>query len=241
MPEIEFVDPHSEPGPDEELVTGPRHAVGARPWTRRPVRIGAVAVVLAVAAAVTVGVLHHRGSGTPVAGSTSGVVLAPPGIAPSSSVDADAPPGAHPDTHRGSPSAVLSEVLALPPCPDVDACELQLDPPAPVVAAVRTWLVGATDVLGTSQLVTGRPPTLRTRNVTARDGRLSIRIRIAPAADAQRPSAMSSSSGSETTVTVIAVTGGLAVAVVISGPAAQVPGLPTARSLAADRRLVAVG
>ncbi|WP_375501912.1 hypothetical protein [uncultured Jatrophihabitans sp.] len=178
-----------------------------------------------------------------VAGSTLIAVLQHSDGHPSSAPASSAPPTPSADNVIARPSAAprrTRELSIAVDCPVVDACRVSFNLPSAVTAALRARLHGADQVFGGSVLVRGAHPTLRSRQITARVGGLSVRIRIEPAADDERPSAAVTNGGDATIVSVTGVSNGLAVHVVVSGPSSAIPGLSTVDALARDPRLLAV-
>jgi hypothetical protein len=257
VPEIEFVDPDPDQGADEELTAGP-----TRQWSprvKRAVRVGAGAVLAVVVGSVLVAVLQHGGGGKAAGGSSvlpASPVLAPE--APPSAFRVDhlggAPEGARPGTLAGQtpqpsfdPTSSTLEPSTSPglsiniDCPVVDACQIDLVLPPAVLDALRARLGTVTHLTGASVLVTGRTPALRDRQISARAGRLNVRVAVAPATAGARPRSSSSTVGAGITVSATAIERGFAVTVTVSGPDTQAPGQPTVEALAADRRLLTVG
>ncbi|WP_375486770.1 hypothetical protein [uncultured Jatrophihabitans sp.] len=219
MPEIEFVDPDPEAGGDEELTTGPR-----RTWSPRATRAVRVGGVVVVAAAVVAAVLVGRsddGDGPKSAQSTGGST-APPATVPAPTV---APPS----------------IVVVAACPVVDACRTEAGVPAGVEAALRERLSGVTDVSGTSTVVKGRTPTLRSRSVEAHAGRITVHIDIDPSSSGDRTHVTSATVGPGSTTSAVVVAHGLTVDVTASGPDWRAPGSNVLHAIAADRRLLTVG
>ena len=255
MPEIEFVDPDHDPGDDEELVAGrPRREWSTR--TKRIVRIGAAAVVAVVAGSVLVAVLQHDSGSTPSAATPTlggANVLAPEAPSGAFRVDhigADAPEGARPGTLAGrtptpqpadSGTTGTTLPIDLSACPDLNACTTNILVPSAVKTALKRAFPGVADVQGSDAVVDGPHPTLRARNVTATAGALKLSVVIHPATRYDHAVAAVADNAGTRIVYARTLSTGLAVTVTVSGSPATVPSLTKVKTLAKDKRLLAVG
>lgn len=234
MPEIEFVEPDPDQGADEELSAGPTRE--RSPRVTRAVRVAAGAVLAVVVGSVLVAVLQHGGGDRKAAAGGSSTLP----VRSSTLIWQTPQPSFDPQPDTPEPSD-RSGLQITVDCPVIDACQIELAQPPAVLAALRVRLGSLRHVMGASVLVTGRTPALRDRQVSARAGRLTVRVAIAPAAAGARRHSSSSSGGTGTTVSATAVERGFTVTVTVSGPAVQAPALSTVEALAADRRLLTVG